>query len=105
MVGKVRCHWHRNSCKISISARFTLIPSQEIPNEFKRWKLYLEKLKNGLKKKIISFGSMYSFYFKTKKIDKIILGIDSLNHLTEILKIDFKKNISGFQKYPLQMNL
>ena len=33
-----------------------------------------------------------------KKIDKIILVIDSSKHLKEILKIDFKKNISGLPK-------
>ncbi len=76
-----------------------LIPSQEIPNEFKRWEtLFIHIEKWSKEKKLSLLEACIFFALKQKKIDKIILGIDSLKHLKEILKIDFKKNISGLPK-------
>ena len=76
-----------------------LIPCQEIPNEFKRWETLFRHIEKWSKEKKLSLLEACIFFaLKQKKIDKIILGIDSLKHLKEILKIDFKKNISGLPK-------
>tara|TARA_B100000035_G_scaffold55516_1_gene43884 strand:- start:1298 stop:2170 length:873 start_codon:yes stop_codon:yes gene_type:complete len=94
-----------NAIGIEIHARsiflqgLLLIPSQEIPNEFKRWESIFIKIEKWSKEKKMSLiEACILFTLKQKKIDKIILGIDSLKHLKEILKIDFKKNILGLPK-------
>ena len=94
-----------NAIGIEIHARsvflqgLLLIPSQEIPNEFKRWESIFIKIEKWSKEKNMSLiEACILFTLKQKKIDKIILGIDSLKHLKEILKIDFKKNILGLPK-------
>ena len=94
-----------NAIGIEIHARsvflqgLLLTPSQEIPNEFKRWESIFIKIEKWSKEKKMSLiEACILFTLKQKKIDKIILGIDSLKHLKEILKIDFKKNILGLPK-------
>tara|TARA_B100000900_G_scaffold411973_1_gene432774 strand:- start:34567 stop:35421 length:855 start_codon:yes stop_codon:yes gene_type:complete len=85
--------------KIEIHARsiflqgLLLLKSKQIPRKFKKYDRYFVEWENYLKKnKISNYLNCINFIKKQLQIDKVIVGVDNVNHLDEFIK-NWKKKV------------
>ena len=86
--------------KIKIYARsiflqgLLLMPLKDIDNYFKKWKSNFELLDKFIQKKQISKLELcLSFVLKSRYIDKVVIGIQSLSQLKEIVNCRIKNQL------------
>ena len=87
-----------NKKNIEIHARSVflqglLLNTKLIPKKFLKWENNFNKLNNFLKHNQLSnLEACTNFVLQNKNLDKVIFGINSTDHLTQIIKsINFKK--------------
>ena len=69
-----------------------LMPLKDIDNYFIKWKSNFELLDKFIQKKQISKLELcLSFVLKSRYIDKVVIGIQSLSQLKEIVNCRIKK--------------
>jgi aryl-alcohol dehydrogenase-like predicted oxidoreductase len=70
-----------------------LLNTKLIPKKFLKWKNNFNKLNNFLKHNQLSnLEACTNFVLQNKNLDKVIFGINSTDHLTQIIKsINCKK--------------
>ena len=88
----------KNKIEIHVRSIFLqgllLMHSKSIPNYFEKWENLFSKWHIWLlKNKFEPLQSCLNFVFKTKGIDKIVIGVNDLNQLKQIFKIKTQKKI------------
>ncbi len=69
-----------------------LMPRKKIPKKFDRWSLMWDRWSSELnKKKFTALEACLSYPLSLPEVNKIIIGVNSADHLKEILKI-YKSN-------------
>lgn len=101
-----------NKKNIEIHARSVflqglLLNTKVIPKKFLKWKSNFNKLNNFLKHKQLSnIKACTNFVLQNKNLDKVIFGINSTEHLTQIIKsINYKKINFRKLKFPEDLKL
>ena len=81
-----------------------LLKSKQIPRKFKKYNKYFSEWDNYLKENNISnYFNCINFIKKQSKIDKVILGVDSVNHLNEFIK-NWRQKIVLNNDFNLKIN-
>jgi aryl-alcohol dehydrogenase-like predicted oxidoreductase len=77
----------------SVFLQGLLLNTKVIPKKFLKWKSNFNKLNNFLKHKQLSnLKACTNFVLQNKNLDKVIFGINSTEHLMQIIKsINYKK--------------
>jgi aryl-alcohol dehydrogenase-like predicted oxidoreductase len=101
-----------NKKNIEIHARSVflqglLLNTKLIPKKFLKWRSNFNKLNNFLKqKKISNLEACTNFVLQNKNLDKVIFGVNSVDHLMQIIKSINLKNINFNKlKFPKDLKL
>lgn len=101
-----------NKKNIEIHARSVflqglLLNTKLIPKKFLKWRSNFNKLNNFLKqKKISNLEACSNFVLQNKNLDKVIFGVNSVDHLMQIIKSINLKNINFNKlKFPKDLKL
>ena len=83
---------YRNTCKINFFTRYTFKNKINLPNKLKKLKKLIIIWKKWLEvNKIDPIDACLNHALQNKKIDKIVIGFDSIDNFKEILKYKKKK--------------
>lgn len=83
-----------NRAKIEVHTRSTflqgllLMPSHKIPSKFNKWKILWDRWFYELKKNNLSAAEVcLSYPLSLDEIDHVIIGVDSFNHLKDLIQL------------------